>query len=273
MIKKGDFVELDYTGRIKDDKIVFDTTIEQAAKDSNIHSPKFIYKPIIVCVGESHVVKGLDDALLGKNPGTYTIEVKAENAFGKKAADLLKLIPMKLFKKDNVQPYVGLEVNVDNTLGIVRNVSGGRIIVDFNHPLAGRDLIYDINVKRIVTDPIEQAKAVLELMGLPFVTLDIMDEKATVITRLKVPDKVAKELSDSIKKLVGLKGVEFKVEEKKEKKEEPKKEEAKKTEEIKEAKKPEEKKPEPTTDNNPVGDQEKAPKKQKKDLKKEEKDL
>ena len=45
MLKKGDFVELDYVGRIKDDKIVFDTTIEQIAKDSDIHSPNFKYKP------------------------------------------------------------------------------------------------------------------------------------------------------------------------------------------------------------------------------------
>jgi FKBP-type peptidyl-prolyl cis-trans isomerase 2 len=228
MIKNGDFVELDYTGRIKDDKIVFDTTVEETAKSSNIHSPKFVYKPIIICVGEKHLVKGLDDALLGKNPGAYTVEVKAEHAFGKKAAELLKLIPMKLFKKDNVQPFIGLEVNVDGVLGIVRNVSGGRIIVDFNHPLAGRDLVYDIDVKRIITDPIEQAKALLELMGVPFETLDIMDEKATINTKIRVPEEAANELSESIKKLVGLKSVEFVVAEKKEeKKKEEKAEEAK----------------------------------------------
>jgi FKBP-type peptidyl-prolyl cis-trans isomerase 2 len=213
MIKKGDFVELDYTGRIKDDKIVFDTTVEEIAKASNIHSPKFSYKPVIVCIGEKHLVKGLDDTLMGKNPGKQTIEVKAEHAFGKKAADLLKLLPMKLFKKDNVQPYVGLEVNVDGMLGIVRNVSGGRIIVDFNHPLAGRDLVYDVDVKRIVTDPLEQAKAILELNGVPFVTLDIMDDKASIITKIKMPDEAAKELEEQIKKLVGLKSVEFKQEE------------------------------------------------------------
>ncbi|HHE36750.1 MAG TPA: peptidylprolyl isomerase, partial [Candidatus Woesearchaeota archaeon] len=131
LIKKGDFVELDYTGRIKDDKVVFDTTLEQTAKDNNIHNPGFRYKPVIICVGEKHVVKGLDDALIGKKPGKYTIEVKAENAFGRKTAELLKLIPMRLFEKDNIKPFVGLEVNVDGTLGVVRSVSGGRVIVDF----------------------------------------------------------------------------------------------------------------------------------------------
>jgi FKBP-type peptidyl-prolyl cis-trans isomerase 2 len=212
MIKIGDFVELEYTGRIKDDKIVFDTTIEETAKSSDIYSEKFKYKPVIICVGEKHLVKGLDDALIGKNPGKYTIEVKSENAFGKKAADLLKLIPLRLFAKDEVKPYVGLEVNVDGTIGVVRNVSGGRIIVDFNHPLAGRDLIYDIEIKRIVTDLLEQVKAVLELIGVPFENLDIMDEKATITIKAKLPDEIIKPLSDDIIRLTGLKAVEFKTE-------------------------------------------------------------
>lgn len=250
MIKIGDFVELDYTGRIKDDKMVFDTTIEETAKASDIYSQKFKYKPVIICVGEKHLVKGLDDALIGKNPGKYTIEVKSENAFGKKAADLLKLIPLRLFVKDEVKPYVGLEVNVDGAIGVVRNVSGGRIIVDFNHPLAGRDLIYDIDIKRVVTDLLEQVKAVLELIGVPFENIDIMDEKATVTIKAKLPDEIIKPLSDDIKRLTGLKAVEFKTEA-----------EAKKEikEEIKQEAKEEEKKE--TKENTPA----KPAKKQKKE--------
>ncbi len=235
MIKLGDFVELDYTGRIKDDKIVFDTTNEETAKASDIFSEKFKYKPVIICVGEKHLVKGLDDALIGKNPGKYTIEVKSENAFGKKAADLLKLIPLRLFAKDDVKPFVGLEVNVDGAIGVVRNVSGGRIIVDFNHPLSGRDLIYDIDVKRVVTDLLEQVKAVLELIGVPFENLDIMDDKATITMKVKLPEEAVSPLSDDIKRLTGLKAVEFKTEAqaKKEIKEEIK-QEAKQEESMKE---------------------------------------
>lgn len=219
MLKKGDFVELDYTGRIKDDKLVFDTTIEQIAKDSNIHNPKFRYKPVIICLGEKHLVMGLDNALIGKNPGKHTIEVNAENAFGKKTPDLLKLLPMKLFTKDNVKPFVGLEVNVDETLGIIRSVSGGRVIVDFNHPLASRDLIYDVDVKRTVTDPLEKTKALLELIGIPFEDIDIIDGKAVVTTKTKFPEEEVKELADNIQKLAGLKSLEFKEAAKTEKKE------------------------------------------------------
>ena len=213
MLKKGDFIELDYTGRIKDDKVVFDTTLEQTAKDSNIYNSKFKYKPAIICLGEKHLIKGLDDALMGKKPGKYTFEIKAENAFGKKTPDLLKLIPARLFTKDNIRPFVGLEVNVDGTLGIVRSVSGGRVIVDFNHPLASKDLVYDVDVKRFVTDPLEKTKALLELMNVPFEDIDVVDDKAVIASKTKFPDEAAKGLAEHIQKLVGLKKVEFKTQE------------------------------------------------------------
>lgn len=259
MLKKGDFVELDYTGRIKDDKVVFDTTDEQTAKDSDVYNPKFKYKPVIICLGEKHLIKGLDDSLIGKNPGKYTIEINAEHAFGKKTPELLKLIPTRLFKKDDVKPFVGLEINVDGTLGIVRSVSGGRVIVDFNHPLAGRDLAYDVDVKRTVTDPLEKTRALLELMNVSFEDINIIDDKAVITTKTKLPEQAVKGLVDNISKLVGLKTVEFKTEQevKKEIKEE-KKEEDKKEE------KSEEKKKKPET---PKEDK----KEDKKDIKKEEK--
>jgi len=246
LLRKGDFIELDYTGRIKDDKIVFDTTVEQVAKDSHIHSSKYKYGPVIICIGEKHLVKGLDDALIGKNLGKYTVEVKAEHAFGKKSAELLKLLPLKLFAKDNVKPFVGLEVNVDGMLGIVRSVSGGRIIVDFNHPLASKDLVYEVDIKRVVTDPLEKTRAVLELVGVPFENIDILDDKGIITLKAAIPhEEIGKSLAESVQKLTGLKSVEFKTKEeakkelkeeiKAEQKEEVKKEERKgaKEEEVK----------------------------------------
>jgi FKBP-type peptidyl-prolyl cis-trans isomerase 2 len=236
MIKHGDFIELDYTGKIKDDKVVFDTTSEQVAKDNQMFNAKYKYGPVIVCMGEGHLVKGLDDSLIGKNPGKYTIEVKAEHAFGKKSAELLKLIPMKLFSKDQVKPFVGLEVNVDGTLGIVRSVSGGRVIVDFNHPLSSKDLVYDVEVKRIVVDPLEKTRAVLELMAVPFDNIDIVDEKGEITLKTGLPPKeIIDGLSESIKHLAGLKAVEFKTKQevKKELKEEVKKEKQEKKAEDK----------------------------------------
>ncbi|MBN1792785.1 peptidylprolyl isomerase [Candidatus Woesearchaeota archaeon] len=209
MIKKGDFIELDYTAKLKDDKLVFDTTLEDVAKASGNFNKKFKYSPVIICVGEHHLIPGLDSSLEGKEAGSHTIEILAENGFGKKRADLLKLIPLRLFQKDEVQPYPGLEVNIDGQLGLVKSVSGGRVIVDFNHPLSGKDLVYDIDIKRVVSDPIEQVRAVLELIHLPHTGIDILDGKATVFIKEKIPDEIITGIAEDLKRMTGLKELVF----------------------------------------------------------------
>ena len=211
MIKKGDFIELDYTARLKDENLVFDTTSAQVAKEAGSFSSKFHYAPVVICVGEHHLIPGLDDSLIGKNTGSYNIEIPAEKGFGKKQAGLLKLIPLRLFKNDKVDPYPGLEVNVDDQVGIVKSVSGGRVIVDFNHPLSGKDLLYDVEIRRMVTDPVEMIRALLDLIRLPHVAIDVMDTKAEVHIKMKLPDEVTAQLSEDIKRMTGLREIAFKV--------------------------------------------------------------
>jgi FKBP-type peptidyl-prolyl cis-trans isomerase 2 len=209
MIKKGDFVELNYVGKLKDDNVVFDTTVLDVAKTMPNYNPKYNYATVIVCIGETHLITGLEHSLIGKTPGRYTFDIKAENGFGKKDAKLLKLLPLKLFTKEKIQPFVGLDVNIDNQVGIIRSVSGGRVIVDFNHPLAGKELVYDVEVKRIVTDPLEQVKSLLSMIHVPFNNIDIMDKKAVITMSAKLPEELTKGMADHIKKLVGLDSVEF----------------------------------------------------------------
>ena len=104
----------------------------------------------------------------------YTIELDAEHAFGKKNAQLIQMIPAKRFKEQKIQPVPGLRLNIDNRIGIIRSVNGGRIIVDFNHPLAGRDVTYDIEIKRIVTDKKECISSIFNaLLGLPDLNITV----------------------------------------------------------------------------------------------------
>ncbi|MCA9478691.1 MAG: FKBP-type peptidyl-prolyl cis-trans isomerase [Nanoarchaeota archaeon] len=149
MIKKGDFVRLNYTGSA--DGHVYDTTVEATAKKEEIYSPKTKYGPVVVVIGERHLIKGLDEGLVGKEAGKHSFDIKDVDAFGKKDAKKLQLVPMKLFAKENIRPFAGLQVNIDDTMGIVRSVSGGRVIVDFNHPLSSKDVHYDVEVEGIIT--------------------------------------------------------------------------------------------------------------------------
>jgi len=206
-IKKNDFVELDYTGHIKDSNEIFDTTVEKTAKEAQIFAQGANYKPVIICVGEGHILPGIDEFLIGKDVGNHKVELGAEKAFGKKRADLVRMIPQKRFEEQKIQPMPGLRLNIDGAVGIIKSVSGGRIVVDFNHPLAGRDVFYDIKVNRLVSDKKEQVTALMRvLLGMREPKVELNGKKAKVILPVELP----KELLDALKKKMSdLTGVEI----------------------------------------------------------------
>ena len=212
-LKKRDFIEIEYTGKLEDGTI-FDTTDEKVAKDAGLHRENATFGPAVICLGENHVLKGIEDTIIGKEPGKFEVNLTPEQAFGKKNPKLLKLLPMKVFRKENITPFPGLEVNVDNMYGVVRTVSGGRIIVDFNHPLAGRNLNYEVKVSKIIKDTLEKAKSIFKN------ELNIVDSKIELKDKkLIIDENIPKDVLDRIEKRVlelipEIKGVALKKEEK-----------------------------------------------------------
>ncbi|MEK6886965.1 MAG: peptidylprolyl isomerase [Nanoarchaeota archaeon] len=204
-IKKHDFIEVEYTGTVKEDGFVFDTTNEKTAKEKGIHNPHAQYGPTIVCVGEHQLLKGLDEGIVGKEIGKeYKIDLAPEQAFGKKSAQLLKLVPMTAFKKGNTRPEIGLQIEVDGNIGTIKTVSGGRVMVDFNHPLSSKELTYTIKINKIITDDAEKIKALISLtlnLKKDKINITISNGKATVKT-LKLPEVFQKEFEKKIKELV-----------------------------------------------------------------------
>jgi len=208
-IKAGDFIELDYTARIKDTEIVFDTTKESDAKKHGIHSKEAKYKPLIIKVGQGQLVPGLDAYIVDKTPGTYKVDLEPEKAFGKKNAKLLRLVSITEFHKNQIQPMPGLEVELDNRRGIVRTVNGGRVIVDFNHPLSSKDITYDVEIKGIITDPKIKVESALEMYKIPFENVEFNEGKAQVTFKTKIPDEVSRPIAEELKKLTDV-DIEFK---------------------------------------------------------------
>ncbi len=231
-IKKGDFVELEYTARTADDNQVYDTTILKEAEKAGLvhehspdksydHSHEEEYKPIKICVGEKHVLSGLDKKLEGLTLGKHEVKLSVDEAYGKKNPKQLKLIPMNVFKKQNIQPYIGLQLNIDNQLGTVRNVSGGRVIVDFNHPLAGKEVVYDLNIKKKIEDTEEKVKSILDIIRIPYEKAEAKEGKAVITLLQEIPEQYLKMLSEDIKRILGIEA-EFKAKGKEEKKKESK---------------------------------------------------
>ena len=204
-IKENDFIELEYTGRIKDGQIVFDTTQKEIAETADILNSRVEYKPVVLCVGQEHILKSIDKALVGKEIGNeYTLELTPDNAFGKKKMELIQLIATGKFKKHGINPMPGLRVNIDNTVGIIKTVTGGRTLVDFNHPCAGKDVVYTFKALRIVTELQTKVHAMTTmLLGEQLVTgVAVMGNKAEITTVIKMPDEIQAKMTENIKKCI-----------------------------------------------------------------------
>ncbi len=212
-IKKGDFIEVSYTGTL-DDGTFFDTTDETVAKKHNSYDAKHSYKPIVVCIGEKHLLAGLDTFLVGKEIGKkYHVKLDAADAFGRKDPKLMKLIPLSVFKKQNMMPQPGTMFEIDGTPGVIRSVNGGRVIIDFNHPLSGRDVIYDITILRKEEDTAEQVKAILAIkLNLHDIEVTVTGNKATIIND-KITDAIKTMIEPDIIRLTSIKNVEIKTKE------------------------------------------------------------
>lgn len=155
--KKNDFVEIEFVGKIKDTGEIFDTNIKEQAEKIN---PDMESTPLIVCIGQGMLVKGFDKALEGRETGKkYNIHLTPEESFGLRNPKLIRIIPMRAFKDKNFNPVPGAVIALDNALAKIITASSGRVIVDFNNPLAGRDIEYEFKIKREVSDENEKVDA------------------------------------------------------------------------------------------------------------------
>ncbi|MBW2977405.1 FKBP-type peptidyl-prolyl cis-trans isomerase [Candidatus Woesearchaeota archaeon] len=202
-IKKGDFIEIEYTGKVKEGLIVFDTTDEKIAKENELYTAQGTYGPVVVCLGQEQLLKGLEEELEGKETGKeYTIELPPEKAFGKKNAKLIRMIPYSTFKKQGIEPQPGLQVNVDGAIGIVKT-AGGRCLVDFNNPLAGRDIIYQIKINKIITDDKEKISSFLKLsLNLKEAPVEIKENKAEIKLKTELPKEIQERIKEKLLPLV-----------------------------------------------------------------------
>lgn len=212
IIKKHDFVEIEYTGRIKEDNTIFDTTQEKIAKEKGIHDKNADYGSLVICIGENHILKNLEEQLIGKETEKeYTFDIKAENAFGKKDAKLIQLVPLAKFKQQNIQPFPGLQLNIDGVYGMVKTVSGGRCLIDFNHPLAGKGLVYDVKVNRVVDDIREKLKSLLRVhLQIKDADIDLKEGSANIKIKSKITHEAESEMKEIISKTMpNIKGISF----------------------------------------------------------------
>ncbi len=210
-LKDKDFIELEFTARIKNGE-VFDTNIESEAKKAGLNIKEF--KPLVVSINSGMLIKGLDESLLGKEIGeSYKEEFKPEKAFGKRDPKLVKMIPLKAFQQHNINPQRGMQLNLDGNIAKIVSVSGGRVLADLNNPLAGKPVEYEYTIKSKVEDLDKKINSLQDFFfrkQFPFTT---NKEKNTItFTVPKGYDQFFKMFEQHFDKILGMK-IDFKVEE------------------------------------------------------------
>ena len=201
-VRKRDFIEIEYTGKIKEDNTIFDTTDEKVAKENNLHGHDF--SPAVICIGEEQILKGIDKNLDGKEIGReYEFDVNPEDAFGRKNAKLIQLIPTAKFRQQSIQPMPGMQLNIDGIAGIVKTVSGGRTLVDFNHPLAGKELSYKVRINKKIIDNKEKLSGYIKLaLGTKDFEATVENGNAKITLKNEMPKEIQEELSEKITELM-----------------------------------------------------------------------
>jgi peptidylprolyl isomerase len=162
-MKNGDLILLDFTAKVKDTGDLIETTIEEEGKKIGEFDEDFVFKPRLVAVGASWVLKGLDEALERAEVGeAVDIDIPPEKGFGVRDTSKTRLMPLRKFRDKADQITIGEEVEIDGRRGIVRFVGSGRAQIDFNHRYAGRTLEYNFTVVKKIEQNEEMINEIIE---------------------------------------------------------------------------------------------------------------
>ncbi|MBD3405994.1 MAG: hypothetical protein GF411_07715 [Candidatus Lokiarchaeota archaeon] len=167
--KKTDTVEeksviyIDYTAMTKEDSTVFDTTQEEVAKEHGIYKEKERYQPMLVALGWNWLLEALEEEIVGMKLGEEKkVEIPPEKGAGFPDPKKIKTISKTKLAKHGDRPIKGESITFGRERGVITAVMGRTVRVDFNSPLAGKTLIFNVEVKEIIVDPLERLQAVVK---------------------------------------------------------------------------------------------------------------
>jgi peptidylprolyl isomerase len=138
-VQIGDKVNVHYHGKLKDGS-TFDSSEGR--------------EPLQFTVGNGQVIKGFDDAVILMSPGDKkTVNIPSENAYGEHNEDMIIEFPITDFPAD-MNPAIGMELQMSDDQGnifpvVITEVKDEAVILDANHPLAGQELVFEIELVSI----------------------------------------------------------------------------------------------------------------------------
>jgi len=147
-ITAGDRVTLDYVGRFTDGTVFATSRADVAREHDLVEDPSGV-SPLSFTVGNGEVIRGLDEAVVGMGPEeSKTVTVPPEDAYGEYEDDWVRKYDPETFEAMvGRPPEIGLHVEAQKGLhGDVTAISPEAVEVDFNHELAGKTLVFEMDV-------------------------------------------------------------------------------------------------------------------------------
>jgi peptidylprolyl isomerase/FKBP-type peptidyl-prolyl cis-trans isomerase SlyD len=214
-MQQGDFVEIEYTGRVKLTGEIFDLTSEDIAKKEKLYNPNAPYGPALVIVGSNMVIKGVMKELEKMEVSEeLTFDVSPSEGFGLRNPGMIRIVPMSKFIENKINPVPGTYFDIDGLQAKVQSVSGGRVRVDFNNPLAGKTLTYNLKILRKIEGNREKIETLLKYYRITFSNVELREKAAEIKTAKPLNPLAKKIVNDMITKWVkGIEKTEFKEEE------------------------------------------------------------
>ncbi len=184
------FILVDIT--VKDAKTgrVYQTTKEEVAKESGIYAEKSTYLPILVIPGEADLFpKVMEKVLELEEGGKFRLELDPEDAYGNYDRGKVRVYSIKRLEREGIQPRVGEIVQIDRQSGIIQSVTGGRVTVDFNHPLAGKKVLVEGEIVKRIEDELEKVRSIVaDSFDVPLEDIKIEKKEEGVVT-VELPSK------------------------------------------------------------------------------------
>ena len=160
---KGALILVDFTAKVKDSGEVFDTTVKEEAIKHSIYDPDVLYTPKLVSVGESWVLRGLDEELANSSVGDKrSVEIPPDKAFGVRDPKKIRVVSERKLEDEPERLSIGDWVTVDDRSGVIKYMGSGRLKIDFNHRYAGRTIVYDINVIRSLDSDDDKIRPIID---------------------------------------------------------------------------------------------------------------
>ena len=165
-MEEGTIIHIDYSLYNADNDKLLETTLEEVAKENDLHQDGREYNPLVAVVGAGRMIEGFEESIAEAKPNEdIEIIIPAEKAYGERdSAKVETMSQNKLLRhvQDPNSLGIGAPVEISGRTGILVLVGSGRAKIDFNHPLAGRSLKYNYKIVKVIKKRDEKVVALLE---------------------------------------------------------------------------------------------------------------